>query len=159
MSELLNRAKASLEGVTKGPWKWSNYRVPDLLGRAGEPGVYEYDTEVLEAEHGGECGCQSSCTLELNIKKEDREFIAAARQLVPELIAEVERLEGESEHWKALWRGTVEDSTKVIQERDEALRELEQERYSHLETAEVMRRTNKQWGIWWDTHSCDRRPI
>ncbi len=29
------------------------------------------------------------------------------------------------EHWKALWRGTVEDSTKVIQERDEALRALD----------------------------------
>lgn len=45
--------------------------------------------------------------------------------VIPELIAEIERLEGESAHWKALWRGTVEDSTKVIQERDEALRALD----------------------------------
>lgn len=125
MSELVDRAKASLEGVTPGPWKWSDYRVPDLMGRAGDPESYEYDTEVLEAEHGGECGCRSSCTLELNVKKEDREFIATARQLVPELIAEVERLQAESAHWKALWQGTVKDSTKVIQERDEALRTLD----------------------------------
>ncbi|OHT86926.1 hypothetical protein [Mycobacteroides saopaulense] len=149
MSELVDRAKASLEGVTRGPWKWSDYRVPDLLGRAGDPDSYEYDTEVLETEHGGECGCRSSCALELNVKREDREFIAAARQLVPELIAEVEQarsyrslppnmvwqdyyspneviaLREEIEHWKSLWQGTVEDSTKVIQERDEALREVE----------------------------------
>ncbi|OHU08782.1 hypothetical protein BKG73_17350 [Mycobacteroides saopaulense] len=87
--------------------------------------------------------------MELNVKREDREFIAAARQLVPELIAEVEQarsyrslppnmvwqdyyspneviaLREEIEHWKSLWQGTVEDSTKVIQERDEALREVE----------------------------------
>ncbi|TDZ92117.1 hypothetical protein CCUG60885_04231 [Mycobacteroides salmoniphilum] len=46
-------------------------------------------------------------------------------RLMSLLIEKVERLEGESDHWKALWQGTVEDSTKVIQERDEALREVE----------------------------------
>lgn len=45
--------------------------------------------------------------------------------LVRDLVAEVERLEADAQHWKALWQGTVEDSTKVIQERDEALREVE----------------------------------
>ncbi|SII79596.1 Uncharacterised protein [Mycobacteroides abscessus subsp. abscessus] len=46
-------------------------------------------------------------------------------QLVRELIAEVERLQAESAHWKALWQGTVDYSTKMIQERDDALREVE----------------------------------
>lgn len=46
-------------------------------------------------------------------------------QLHLSLADEVERLEDLIAHWKALWRGTVEDSTKVIQERDEALREVE----------------------------------
>ncbi|SIJ95685.1 Uncharacterised protein [Mycobacteroides abscessus subsp. abscessus] len=50
----------------------------------------------------------------------------------------------ERDHWKALWQGTVEYSTKIIQERDEALRELEEERESHRETAEIMRRTRER---------------
>lgn len=65
-------------------------------------------------------------------------------QLVRELIAEVERLQAESAHWKALWQGTVEYSTKIIQERDEVLRKLEQEQESHQETAEIMRRTRER---------------
>ena len=46
--DVVDRAKAALEGVTAGPWRWNPYRVPELLGRAGTPGEYEYDTEVLE---------------------------------------------------------------------------------------------------------------
>ncbi|AMU20849.1 hypothetical protein [Mycobacteroides abscessus] len=65
-------------------------------------------------------------------------------RIMSQLIAEVERLEGESAHWKALWQGTIEDSTKVILERDEALRELEREQESHQETAEIMRRTRER---------------
>ncbi|MFT9654953.1 hypothetical protein [Mycobacteroides abscessus] len=57
--------------------------------------------------------------------KADARFIAAARQLVPELIEAVEFLEPSADHWKSLWKGIVEYSTKVIQERDEALREVE----------------------------------
>lgn len=92
MTDVVEQAKAALEGVTCGPWKWTDHRVPDLMGRAGEPGVYEYDVEVLEAGHQGECGCRSACTLELAVGNADRAFIAAARDLVPELVAEVERL-------------------------------------------------------------------
>lgn len=55
----------------------------------------------------------------------DLGFADDARKLIPELVAEVERLQAESAHWKSLWQGTVEYSTKVIQERDEALREVE----------------------------------
>lgn len=41
--------------------------------------------------------------------------------VLPELIEAVEFLEQAADHWKSLWKGTVEYSTKVIQERDEAL--------------------------------------
>ncbi|MBN7460837.1 hypothetical protein I3U64_11810 [Mycobacteroides abscessus subsp. abscessus] len=64
--------------------------------------------------------------------------------LVRELIEAVEFLEQAADHWKSLWQGTVKDSTKVIQERDEALRALKREQESHLETAEIMRRTRER---------------
>ncbi|WP_235625626.1 hypothetical protein [Mycobacteroides abscessus] len=64
--------------------------------------------------------------------------------LVRELIEAVEFLEQAADHWKALWKGTVKDSTKVIQERDEALRALKREQESHRETAEIMRRTRER---------------
>ncbi|MDM2418433.1 Bacteriophage protein [Mycobacteroides abscessus subsp. massiliense] len=106
MSELVDRAKASLEGVTPGPWR------------------HEIGEEHGETVHFVQWGVESSVgifTGNYGGASTDAEFIAAARQLVPELIAEVKRLEAERVHWKALWKGTVEDSTKVIQERDEAL--------------------------------------
>lgn len=64
--------------------------------------------------------------------------------LVRELIEAVEFLEQAADHWKSLWQGTVEYSTKVIQERDEVLRKLEQEQESHQETAEIMRRARER---------------
>ncbi|QSM03897.1 hypothetical protein PROPHIGD91-2_42 [Mycobacterium phage prophiGD91-2] len=102
MSELVDRAKASLEGVDPySPWE------VDVFSD-GTWAVYAADS--LKAT-----------STDYRIAK----FIAAARQLVPELIAVIEFLEPEVAHWKALWKGTVEYSTKVIQERDEALREVE----------------------------------
>ncbi|SLG47438.1 hypothetical protein [Mycobacteroides abscessus] len=71
MSELLDRAKASLEGVDPySPWE------VDVFSD-GTWAVYAADS--LKAT-----------STDYRIAK----FIAAARQLVPELIAEVERLEG-----------------------------------------------------------------
>lgn len=91
MSELVDRAKASLEGVDPyTPWD------VEPFGDGPYFGVYAADS--LHAE------CRNEATAK---------FIAASRQLVPELIAEVERLE----------------------------------------------RMNKQWGVWWERHSCDGRPI
>ncbi|MDO3076105.1 hypothetical protein P5V64_21325 [Mycobacteroides abscessus subsp. abscessus] len=57
--------------------------------------------------------------------------------LVRELIEAVEFLEPAADHWKSLWQGTVEYSTKVIQERDEALREVERLR-AEIESLEGM---------------------
>ncbi|AWG57392.1 hypothetical protein [Mycobacteroides abscessus] len=109
MSELVDRAKASLEGVTPGPWEISDQD-------DGTASVWS-DGRIIFADESGFRGGFAALP--------DAEFIAAARQLVPELIEAVEFLEQAADHWKSLWQGTVEDSTKVIQERDEALREVE----------------------------------
>ncbi|WP_237112808.1 hypothetical protein [Mycobacteroides abscessus] len=59
------------------------------------------------------------------VLEEQRDRALKKVEQIPELVAEVERLQAESAHWKSLWQGTVEYPTKVIQERDEALREVE----------------------------------
>lgn len=112
MSDIVTRARELLAEITRGPWQWNDYRVPDLIGRAGEQGVYEYDTEVLEASHSGECGCRSSCELELAINAADKAFIAAAPQLVGELADEVEQLRGDLD----FYRGWSNDLTQYIPE-------------------------------------------
>lgn len=94
--DVVERARSVLDGVTGGPWVWDSHRVPTLDGRGGDPELWMYDVEVLEASHSGECGCRSACELELTVSEADARFIAAARMLVPELVAEVERLRGGS---------------------------------------------------------------
>lgn len=70
MSELVDRAKASLEGVDPyTPWDVEPFSHASF-------GVYAADSLL------------ASCP-----RRATAEFIAAARRLVPELIAEVERLE------------------------------------------------------------------
>lgn len=82
MSELVDRAKASLEGVTGGPWE-------TRPGATGDPtttsaSVHSGHRSILVSSDGYHYGYAD---------KADARFIAAARQLVAELIAEVERLE------------------------------------------------------------------
>jgi hypothetical protein len=77
------------EAATEGPWVWDTHRVPTLSGRVVSPD-YTYDTEVLEANHSGECGCRSACELELDVKPHDAEFIAHARTDVPALVGALE---------------------------------------------------------------------
>lgn len=73
-SDLIQRAKAALEGTTDGPWDV----VPGAWGNvwhfSDDPG-----SPPLIVRKGG-------------MKQPDAEFIAQARTLVPELVAEVERL-------------------------------------------------------------------
>ncbi|WNO26645.1 hypothetical protein SEA_JUNIORMINT_57 [Mycobacterium phage Juniormint] len=67
-SDVVERAKAALEGVTEGPWTWT---------------------------HGMDARAMVLGPDNLRVKLEgyrDAEFIASARSLVPELIAEAERL-------------------------------------------------------------------
>lgn len=82
---------AATAGVTRGPWHWVDYRngTSELAGVGGEPGVYEYATEVIEVDHDGGCGCRRECTIEMNIAAADREWIAAANpDIITALIAE-----------------------------------------------------------------------
>jgi len=68
--------EAIARAATRGPWKWDDYRVRTLYGRAGEVGEYEWDTEVIEASHEGECACRSLCTLELTVSAPDADHVA-----------------------------------------------------------------------------------
>ncbi|AEJ92513.1 hypothetical protein SEA_TOTO_42 [Mycobacterium phage Toto] len=91
----MERAKAALEGVTEGPWTWT---------------------------HGMDARAMVLGPDNLRVKLEgyrDAEFIASARSLVPELIAEVERLhtwdglmELLDEHWPADIFPTLPDDDK-----------------------------------------------
>lgn len=75
-------------------WAWNDFRVPDLEATVGDPEVYEYRTEILEATHGGECGCRSACTLELNMASHDAEFIAGTGpDVIRALVAWIKHLE------------------------------------------------------------------
>lgn len=94
MSELVDRAKASLEGVTEGVWTVDPMRGGHCGVRGGK-----YQLQVVYARSDWEGFGNGS-------RLADAEFIAAARQLVPELIAEIEALEWTlakvTESWKRL---------------------------------------------------------
>lgn len=89
MSDLLNRARAALEGVTPGPWETIHHpgetsypsdRYHVITARTGDR-VAEVDDESEDYEEPhAEFG-------------RDAAFIAAARQLVPELTARLAALE------------------------------------------------------------------
>ena len=79
--DIVARAKAALEGVTPGPWDVRDGFVYPLAIR---------------------CGLGS-------IRPPDAEFIAAARELVPELVAEVEAVRAEL----AMARDGVRPMTEV----------------------------------------------
>lgn len=91
----LDEIQRLADEATPGPWHWTDHRVSDLVGIGGDE-HYSYETEVLEATHGGECGCRSACILDLTINDHDRAFIAAARTAIPALVARVRELEAEN---------------------------------------------------------------
>ena len=77
---LLARARALLDGVTEGPWRWERNTL------AGGKGGYD---EVIAP---GPADCMSYCyggtsTIDEDNPERDREFIAQSRTLVPELVA------------------------------------------------------------------------
>ena len=78
MSDIVDRATELLEGVTDGPWTWDEWPVCSQIG--GPTGqLLAVTPSVLMRE-------QSST---------DARFIAATRELVPALVAEVQRLRTE----------------------------------------------------------------
>jgi len=78
-ADVVFRAKAALEDVTAGPW----------VARAESDGDYP-----IYADGGPIFGCPD-CGVRGGAGRADAEFIAAARSLVPELVAELERLRAE----------------------------------------------------------------
>lgn len=100
MNDRIEEIRRREENATRGPWTWDGHRVPTLSGRAGDPDIYEYDTEVIEASHWGECACRSSCTLNLEVGPNDRAFIAHARDDIAYLLAELDKARaGLAEAW------------------------------------------------------------
>lgn len=85
MSDVVERAKAALEGVTRGPWR---------VGKRKWIGVVLTPHGCVWNPNRGEVN-----------NPPDGEFIAQARTLVPELVAEVERL-----------RGTIERVRDIVHE-------------------------------------------
>lgn len=67
MSDIIERAEEALVGVTRGPWKMGNRRYPEV--------VHTPHGCLWDPERGEINGC------------EDGAFVAAARTLVPELVA------------------------------------------------------------------------
>lgn len=88
MSDLLARARAALEGVTPGPWSSHDFG----YAHESEPSSIVIHTGEFDwrAIYDGDC----IATLGWDAPQDrDARFIAASRQLVPELTAEVERLQ------------------------------------------------------------------
>ncbi|WP_065286730.1 hypothetical protein [Mycolicibacter kumamotonensis] len=116
--DVIARATAALEGVTEGPWRASL-----LDGIDYEDGSSCIRGGVYPDVHGSAPVFLSSS----GIDRRDARFIAAARTLVPELLAEVERLRGALDRVVQLWkaqtltlihgeyRAALDDHIKVIE--------------------------------------------
>jgi len=100
--------KATTEAASNGPWRWSERRVPALLGVKGDEN-YSYAWEVLEATHSGECGCRSACELDLEVLPADAKFIAAARSRWPVYIAAIEAVTEMEERFAEIGHNGHED--------------------------------------------------
>lgn len=99
-ADVIVRAKAALEGVTEGPWRASL-----LDGIDYEDGSSCIRGGVYPDVHGSAPVFLSSS----GIDRRDARFIAAARTLVPELLAEVERLRGALDGLKTEWENAAEE--------------------------------------------------
>lgn len=79
-ANLIARAQQTLEGVTEGPWEWDERGgelvryFPTLLDTGFSPGTCEVIT--VDRDSGT-----------VTVEDADADFIAAARTLVPELVA------------------------------------------------------------------------
>jgi hypothetical protein len=87
-NDIVERAKAALHETTPGPW---------VVNREGLACISSGSDSVIHGYFDGNCGdCGDEVHDEASVAIgiEDAQFIAAARSLVPELVAEVERLRG-----------------------------------------------------------------
>lgn len=88
MSDVVARAKSALEGVTSGPWVWddTDEELVSQTTQAVLPSGGTYPAVVLAGVW------HNDDTAGVWAEDADAAFIAAARHLVPELVAEVKRL-------------------------------------------------------------------
>lgn len=109
MTDLVERAKAALEGVTEGPWRVEEYEDPG--------NTYSWRQPYIASPHKNPLGSwpeqiakmmwrhkqvsQNRLATDDARRDADARFIVAARQLVPELVAEVERLGAEIDRMRA----------------------------------------------------------
>lgn len=93
--DVVTRAKAAMEGIAPGPWE-----LELVDGEPVEHWHFNYDStegwyDVVGPNGGWMAHCQDIPAAR---------FIAAARDLVPELIAEIERLRAQVENaWSEGW--------------------------------------------------------
>lgn len=83
--DLILKAERVLEGVTDGPW------VAEYSGEQGNC-VIPHDAQSTR---------EAVCTTHLYYQVADAEFIAAARQLVPELVAELKNTRAQLEQLRS----------------------------------------------------------
>ncbi|MHA7703431.1 hypothetical protein ACX9NE_26940 [Mycobacterium sp. ML4] len=83
--DIIARAEAALEGVTDGPW------VSEYSGEQGNC-VIPHDAQSTR---------EAVCTTHLYYQAADAAFIAAARSLVPELVAELKTTRAQLETLRA----------------------------------------------------------
>lgn len=105
--DVVGRAKAALEGVTEGPWATNDLLIGCELVREA-PGVTSYKYAIAQMdedaydEDGGPGVYDGVVYRPFEQMEADAEFLAASRQLVPELVAEVERLRARETQLRAL---------------------------------------------------------
>lgn len=111
MSEdVVERAKAVLEGTTPGPWE------ADLDPHGETRGIWPTGPgeQIVIGAYVANDGFDSNCWADGS--DEDLRFIAQARTLVPELVAEAERLrEGYAAaiHDLAFWAGCIHNNESI----------------------------------------------
>lgn len=108
--DITDRARAALEGVTDGPWE---------VNREGWAVISSSSDSVLHGYFEGDCdNCCYPITAAASVAIgiENVTFIAEARTLVPELLAEVERLRGGRSNHEALMASAGEQYDKLAVE-------------------------------------------
>lgn len=97
--DIVDRAESALEGTTEGPWATDGVLIGCELVKEG-PGITSYRHAVAEMdedaydEDGGIGVYDGEVFRPFEQMQADAEFLAASRQLVPELVAEIKRLRG-----------------------------------------------------------------
>ncbi|QBI97429.1 hypothetical protein SEA_FANCYPANTS_93 [Mycobacterium phage Fancypants] len=131
--DVVERAKAALEGVTEGPWETSVHAMPGAtvdewyvreITHTFDPNMHRLNVlKVRGATHAARQCCWPPTVA-------DAEFIASARSLVPELIAEVERLRSyKSLPLDMVWQDyySPDDVLKIRQPLDAEIEQLRAE--------------------------------